>query len=430
MMPIINAWSRSASWEKLFAMKQYSSGNRVDLFFDGSTAFQSIWSSIQEAKHRIWIETYQLVPDHVGLKTIQLLTEAAQRGVHVVLVYDPIGSYSLRASHVRPLLDANAFVLSYKKSMLRNYLNDKKMSLSTLWNNWIPPWLGRNHRKLVIIDDTAYCGGMNIGGDYAGKEVGGTGRFLDAFCLVRGPAMNHLVDLYLGSLWHTSPVVWEKLKEWIKKEKRLFEKTTRRWRANTAIQIIETDVLRNRRSIQEALLLKLNNAQNYCDIVTPYFLPPHNVEKAILEAAKRGVKIRLFTQGLCKTPIINEASNHTLGLFLQAGVKVYKMKDKELHSKIMVLDDLFGIVGSFNIDILSFDSNMEFGISMIGSEHTDKLAKHIQEEIVPKCAEMPLEEWKNRPAYQKFFHWLAYILCNICLSRKWSLKSLFRPSVI
>jgi len=274
------------------------------------------------------------------------------------VLYDPIGSYSLRTSHIRPLIEANAIVLSYRFSKIRNYFNNQ-LNLGTIWDNWLPPWLGRNHRKLAIIDDTAYCGGMNIGSDYAGVEVGGNGRFLDAFCAIQGPALRHFVEMFLRSTRNTSPVLWIKLKDWCKQSKIL----PKRFQNNTAIQIYETDVLMNRRNIQKALLLKLDNSKSYCDIVTPYFLPPHNLEKSILEAARRGIKIRLFTQGLCKTPMINEASNHILGKFIAAGVEVFKMNQQELHSKIMVVDGLFGTVGSFNFDILSFDSNMECGIS-------------------------------------------------------------------
>jgi len=218
------------------------------------------------------------------------------------------------------------------------------------------------------------------------------------------------------------------LKEWSKQERKLSWK--KRFHTNTALQIYEMDVLGNRSSIQKALLLKLQNAKSHCDIVTPYFLPPHNLEKAILDAAKRGVKIRLFTQGLCQTPMINEASHHSLGIFLMAGVQVLKMDQQELHSKILIVDGLFGTVGSFNFDILSFDSNMECGICFFGSEHIDILSNHIQDEIVPKCRELTLDEWKNRVWYVKVWHWLSYIACNLCLSRHFNLKVFLRPALL
>jgi len=420
-MKLIEAWGRSKSWEKLFALKQYSSGNHIDLYFNGSDAFKAIWEGIAGAKYRIWIETYQLAPDSVGLKTIELLTEAAKRGVNVVLLYDPIGSYNLRTSHLQPLIEANAEVKSYSYSFVRQLFN-KKFTWNKLWKYWIPPWLGRNHRKLYIIDDTAYCGGMNISSDYAGVEVGGNGRFYDTHCRIRGPALVYLVNQYLKSLRNTSPVLWEKLKEWTK-DRRILPK---RFKNNTYIQIYETDTLRNRSTIREVLNLKLKYVKEYCDIVTPYFLPPRKIEEAILEAAKRGVKIRLITQGLCKTPMINSASQHILGKFISAGVQVYQMNVQELHAKCMVVDGLFGILGSFNFDLLSFDVNMECGFSVFGGESVEKLSKNITD-IVSNCEELTLNELESRSNLRKLWQWVCYISCSLMLSRRWDLRALFWP---
>jgi cardiolipin synthase len=423
-MKLIEDWGKSKSWEKLFALKQYSSGNHVDLYFNGSDAFKALWEEITEAKHRIWIETYQLAPDSVGLKTIELLTEAAKRGVNVVLLYDPIGSYTIRNSHLQPLVEANATVISYSYSVIRHHLS-KKFSWNKLWKYWIPPWLGRNHRKLVIIDNSAYCGGMNISSDYAGADVGGNGRFYDTHCRIRGPALEHFVNLYLKNLKNTSPVLWAKLKNW-SKERRILPK---RFERNASIQIYETDSLRNRSTIKEVLNLKLDHAKESLDIVTPYFLPPHKIEHAILEAAGRGVQIRLITQGLCKTPIINTASQHILGKFISAGVKIYQMHDQELHAKYIIVDELFGMLGSFNIDELSLEVNMECGFSVFGGESIDLLSKNTTK-ILPLCKELTLDELESRSNLRKVWQWVCYVLCRLGLSRRWNLRALFWPNQV
>jgi cardiolipin synthase len=288
---------------------------------------------------------------------------------------------------------------------------------------WIPPWLGRNHRKLVIIDGTAYCGGMNISSDYAGVEVGGNGRFYDTHCRIRGPALVHFVNLYLKNLKNASPVLWTKLKNW-SKERRILPK---RFKHNTYIQIYETDSLRNRSTIKEVLNLKLDHAKDQLDIVTPYFLPPHKIEHAILEAAGRGIQIRLITQGLCKTPMINTASQHIMGKFIKAGVKIYQMNHQELHAKYIIVDGLFGMLGSFNIDLLSLEVNMECGFSVLGGESVDKLSQNITE-ILPHCKELTSMELESRSNLRKIWQWICYVLCSLVLSRRWNLRALFWPN--
>jgi len=199
------SWATSKTSSKLLSLRQHTSGNQTTIFFDGSEAFKSIWSSIKSAKYRIWVETYQLCPDPIGLYTIRLLAEAAERGVYVVLLYDGMGSYTLRNHHLQPLLQSKATVLEYHRPFSRFAI----------------PWLDRNHRKLVLVDDDiAYCGGMNIGGDYAGEDIGGTGRFYDTHCCIRGPVVVHLANGFIRSVKYASVIEWWRLKEWCKKKRK------------------------------------------------------------------------------------------------------------------------------------------------------------------------------------------------------------------
>jgi len=343
---------------------------------------------MKSAKTRIWVEVYSLSPDQVGLTTIRILAEAALRGVHVVLLYDVVGSYALRDHHLRPLADAKVTVLQYHKPFTRFQL----------------PWLGRNHRKLVIVDDDiAYCGGMNIGGDYAGTEVGGNGRFYDAHCAIRGPAQTHLVNGFLRSVKNTSVHEWERLKRWCKRKK----KPLKRFKNNVFVQVLDSDVRQNRWNIQKSLIILFESMKLSCDVMTPYFLPPKPLEEAILKATKRGIKIRLVTQGICKTPITNHASQHIFGKFLKAGVEVYQMHHRELHAKVMVVDDIYSSIGTFNFDALSFEANLELNLSILDPENTLVLKDQFEKDV-DKCKRLTLAEWEARPWWKKWLHWLAY----------------------
>jgi len=359
--------------------------------------FKSMWASIKSAKRRIWIEIYQLTPDKVGLTTINLLAEAALRGVHVVLLYDGMGSYSLRDHHLLPLSRANATVLQYHKPF--TYFQF--------------PWAGRNHRKIVIVDDdVAYCGGMNIGGDYAGTEVGGNGRFYDAHCAIRGPAHTHLVNVFLSSVKNTSIHEWERLKQWC--QKRRSKKQFKRFENNVFVQVLDSDVRQKRWNIQKSLLLSFTNAKKSCDVMTPYFLPPKSLKVVILKATERGVKVRLVTQGICKTPLINLASQHIYGTFLKAGVEVYQMYHQELHAKMMVVDDMYCSIGTFNFDHLSFQANLEVNLAILDPDNAHVMKDQFESGI-QKCRQLTLEEWERRPWWQKLVHWMAYVACSLVL---------------
>lgn len=108
------------------------------------------------------METYILEPDRIGTKTIQHLAHAAKRGCDVKLLYDYIGSSKIGNSHVQALRQSSGEAISF----------------NPLWK-W--PWMRwgffRNHRKVLVVDNkVAFCGGLNIGDNYAGVSVGGNGN--------------------------------------------------------------------------------------------------------------------------------------------------------------------------------------------------------------------------------------------------------------
>src|SRR5690606_26692456 len=124
-----------------------------------------------EAKERVWLETYIFEPDRLGLVVLAALTRAAERGCDVCLLYDAFGSPRLQKSHTKALEDAGGVAIAFNPLLGRRGL---------------PLWL-RDHRKVLIADDVGFTGGMNISEDYAGPHLG-NGRFRDTMARLTGPA--------------------------------------------------------------------------------------------------------------------------------------------------------------------------------------------------------------------------------------------------
>ena len=125
-----------------------SDGNRAIYLSDDNEVMHLFWESIARAQKRVWMTMYTLLPDRVGQTTLDELTSAAARGCDVILIYDAVGSSPLKEQHLTPLREVGAHVVKFN-----------------------PLWPGhrhghitlRNHRKLLLVDDElAYCGGMNI----------------------------------------------------------------------------------------------------------------------------------------------------------------------------------------------------------------------------------------------------------------------------
>ncbi|MCC7108562.1 MAG: hypothetical protein IT382_04700, partial [Deltaproteobacteria bacterium] len=171
------AWRKTV--ERLLPLGGASEGNDVTLFFDGDAAYDAMLGAIATAHHRVWLETYILEPDRAGRAFLDALQAAAHRGVDVVLLYDVVGSPHLGDDVLQPLRVAGVEVVAF------NPLWRGRFGLRRL------PILHRDHRKILVADDTGFCGGMNIAEDYAGPKHG-NGRFRDTHAALQGPCVADL----------------------------------------------------------------------------------------------------------------------------------------------------------------------------------------------------------------------------------------------
>ena len=127
----------------------------------------AMFRAIREARERVWVQTYTLEPDAIGMQVIKLLEEAAARHCDVRLLYDSVGSYRMDEVHFERLRRLGGSVTAYQP-------------IPTAPWRWSLSYFNRNHRKLLLVDDDlAFCGGMNLSADYAGSLVGGNGYFAD-----------------------------------------------------------------------------------------------------------------------------------------------------------------------------------------------------------------------------------------------------------
>ncbi|CAD2215009.1 PLD-like domain containing protein, putative [Angomonas deanei] len=150
-----------------------------------------MWKSVDSAtKSALW-QTYICKDDVVGQRTIQKLLEAHQRGCETELLYDCGGNISGRWRLVERLRASGASVVAYRpffRSLFRYLFKGFDWKRS--------PGL-RNHRKILITDGTTgYCGGLNIGNEYCGRDEGGTGKFRDTHVRLEGPCVAHLQEVY------------------------------------------------------------------------------------------------------------------------------------------------------------------------------------------------------------------------------------------
>jgi cardiolipin synthase len=268
--------------------------------------------AIRSAERSIHLEVYSFALDSIGLLFVQALSGASRRGVPVEVIVDAWGSLGSGRGIAARLREAGCRVTLFNP-------------LSAL----LAGRFRRNHRKLLIVDEgLAYVGGINIGEPYAGKDVLG---WVDLALEVRGPAVTQLSATLKGA---AGP------------------------RSNPGPVRIYLSGLRGGGVLLRRYLHAIRGARHHVLLAHAYFLPNRRLIRALVGAAKRGVRVVLLLAGRSDVPFSRAATRRLYGKFIRAGVELYEWNQSVLHAKAATADSKVFLVGSFNLDPLSL-ANLE-----------------------------------------------------------------------
>lgn len=359
-----------------------SDGNGIALYTDGDAAFTAFLAAIDEARERVWLETYIFEPDRLGRRVLEALTRAAERGCDVALLFDAFGSPRLQKADTKALEEAGGAVRAFNPLLGRRDL---------------PLWM-RDHRKILIADDVGFSGGMNISEDYAGPRLG-NGRFRDTMARVTGPAVHDLARVFANS-WRVAGG-----------ERKRTLRVPPPMEGGTVLQVLSSSARSERRHIQRAIRQSLTRSLLRCWATTPYFVPPRGLVRGLIGAARRGVDVRILTAGISDVPLVRRASQHLYGRLLKGGVRVYEMFGATLHAKTVTIDGVYASVGSFNLDHWSWRRMLEVNVAAVDREVAKALERQFEQDL-EEAREVELTTWTARGPLVRFIDWLAYqILC-------------------
>jgi cardiolipin synthase len=381
---VSQVWRRTV--DRLLPLGGSSEGNQITVMVDGDSTFDAMLAAIQSARLRVWLETYIFKPDQVGRLFLEALLAARHRGVEVVVVYDSFGSSGMHtAGHFKLLMEAGARVVAFNPQ----FQIGRRL-----------PLLYRDHRKILIVDDSVgFTGGMNITADYAGPRLG-TARFRDTQVLVEGPAVHDLAAIFAASYFTATGA-----------RLRLFARAAPLMEG-VFCQVLGSDVRRRKRHIQRALFHTIGRCVSTCYLTSPYFLPPPRLLAALELAAARGVDVRVLTAGFSDVAIMAVAGRHLYERLLRAGVKLYEMRGRTLHAKTATIDGLYAAVGSFNLDRWSFARNLEVNLSTIAPGVARQLEAQFRADL-QIAQEVKLDAHLRINAFDRILRWFAFHLMRL-----------------
>lgn len=294
-------------------------------------------SAITLAQRSIYLEMYIFEEDTKGFDFISELERKAKEGVKVILILDALGSFDLKAASIDRLRIAGVEVLFFSH------------------------WWRRTHRKMLIIDEyTVFIGGVNISRHFA--------PWKDLQVRLSGArfAKNALMSfrkVYL-SIGGNDPAL------------RSLQPAPPFLRAK--IWFMEHGIHTKRDTLRRYYEKRIDAAERSIILVTPYFIPRRWLIAHLHTAVLRGVFVEVMIPSKTDHPIIDRVNYRFLSMFQKFGATCLISRTMN-HAKAMLIDDKYAIVGSHNLDALSFDHNIEGGVFFEERHMVEQLSAIIED---------------------------------------------------
>lgn len=332
-------------------------GHALTLLRNGVEYFPRLITSIDNATHSIYLEVYIFAADTIGHMVSDALKRAAERGVNVHLLLDGFGCAKLPGEWVEELRSAKVDVLWYRPEVAPRKFRRNRFR--------------RLHRKLVVIDGaTAYVGGINIIDDVPGDGI--TVPRLDYAVEVHGAVVGNIYSS-MQRLWML--VLWANLRRSPGRANLLSVQSGAK---QGKVIFLRRDNLRHRREIEQAYLKAIASSQREIIIANAYFLPGLRLRNALLQSARRGVRVVLLLQGHVEYRLQHYATLAFYDELLRAGVEIHEYHVSYLHAKVAVVDGSWTTVGSSNIDPFSLWLAREANLVV----YDTKFAESLRESLV------------------------------------------------
>jgi len=388
--PDAGALERHLALEQVVAESPLFTGNRVRILRDGTETFPAMFDAIRSAQSYVYLEYYIFEDVSSGGEWLSdLLVRKSQAGVHIRVIYDGIGSIDTDSAFFDKLQAAGVQVIEF------NPLNPWKHHSAL--NE-------RDHRKLLIADGTvAILGGVNLSSTYQSAPYASASS---------NPTPRPGAP---QDVWHDTdieihgPVVPE-LERLFRDHWREQEGTSLTTEADPdppvqppgeeVVRILGSSPAKLKRRYYVTVISAIRNAESSIWMTGAYFVPTHQEKEGLVAAARRGVDVRLLLPSHSDSGPALAVQHSHYGELLRAGVKIYERDDGILHSKTMVIDQAWSIVGSSNFDHRSVLFNDELDAVVLGTETGAKLAEDFEADLEHAQA-VDLESWRHRSALER-----------------------------
>jgi cardiolipin synthase len=397
----MTAVANSPSWlasrealERMAAIAQapLREGHHIRILRDGALAFPAMLAVIRAARRSVCLENFIFADDATGREFARALERAGARGCDVRVLYDPLGTLLVKGGSIaRHLRRANVTARGFRP-----------LSLTAPWS-W-SRLRHRDHRKLLISDDlAAVVGGLCLADHWSPAERGG-GGWRDTAVLVRGPAVADLQAAF-ERMWRRAHALVPDTHHTLAHAAGALPAH----RGDASVVVVGDRPRTHRVSALYEWLAR--HATSSIEIADAYFVAPAEVLRALADAARRGVTVRLLVPGRINHPAAGAAARRIYGPLLEAGAEIFEWNGVMLHAKTAVIDGVISMVGSSNLDPLSLHRNYELNV-LIGDEATGRRMRELFAHDLEGASRVSLSEWRRRPYWSRVFESFASLFAT------------------
>jgi len=354
--------------------------NCVRLLENGEQAYPEMLDSIRGATNCVFLSTYIFASDNTGKEFIGVLSSAVERGITVRVLIDSGGSLYSYPSALSLLRKAGVPVSRFLPLFHRD--------------SWLLNM--RNHRKILAVDGkTAFTGGMNIGCRHLVQQ-NRSDATADVQIRVDGTAAHSLASLFCLDWQYATGEILE-----IPAKSKSHEGTT-------PCRPVSDGPDEELGTLPWLLLGLIGAAKTQITIITPYFLPPPTIVGALIGATLRGVKVRILLPKKSNLPYVNWAADHSLIPILQTPIEVYFQPHPFSHTKMLLIDDDFLQIGSYNMDSRSLRLNFELAVNVYDIELRHDFDSSLRKQF-QSSRRISLEDLTNKTLFTKIRNSLAWL---------------------
>jgi cardiolipin synthase len=346
-----------------------TSGDSYVVLQNGVEAFPAMVRAIEEAQSRISFETYIYSQGRVSDQFTKALADAARRGVRVQVVLDSVGVPEHERQHVEKLEEAGVRV---------GWFNPTRYATLEEINY-------RTHRKILVVDGrVGFIGGIGLHDQWEGNAEDAH-HWRDTQFEIRGPVVDNIEAGFHENWIETGGIV-----------EPIVQSQDAPPAGDARSIVVWSSAEAGSNALKLLYLLTIGAARKTLDIQSPYLITDESTTWSLLEARKRGVRVRLLTEGeITDAKPVKFAARADYEALLENGIEIYEYEPTMMHVKAMMVDDAISVVGSANFDNRSLELNDELNVVVASPSLASRLVSDFEADI-RRSKKINLEEWRSR----------------------------------